>query len=104
MTTKERLIQELEHAPEELLEAVLNFVLTTKTHQAHQPNDSMLATEDTPSSTEKLDGIASLLAMAERFAAELTEEELAQLPKDGALEHDHYIYGTPKRYSRETAE
>ncbi|PZV18105.1 MAG: hypothetical protein DCF22_02350 [Leptolyngbya sp.] len=101
MTTKERLIQELEHAPEELLEAVLNFVMITKTHQAHQLNDSMLVTEDT---TEKTDGIASLLAMAERFAAELTEEELAQLPRDGALEHDHYIYGTPKRYSRETAE
>jgi hypothetical protein len=103
MTTKDRLIQELEHAPEELLEAVLNFLLTTKTHQAHQLNASTLATEDTLSSTEKLDGIASLLAMAERFAAELTEEELAQLPTDGALEHDHYIYGTPKRYSRETA-
>ena len=24
-------------------------------------------------------------------------EELAALPTDGAAEHDHYIYGTPKR-------
>ena len=24
-------------------------------------------------------------------------EELAKLPKDGASEHDHYIYGWPKR-------
>ena len=25
-------------------------------------------------------------------------EELARLPKDGASEHDHYIYGWPKRH------
>lgn len=56
------------------------------------------------SANEKPSGIASLLALAERFAAELTEEELAQLPTDGAVEHDHYIYGIPKRYSHETAE
>ncbi len=24
-------------------------------------------------------------------------EELAKLPRDGAEEHDHYLYGTPKR-------
>lgn len=24
-------------------------------------------------------------------------EELATLPSDGASEHDHYLYGTPKR-------
>jgi len=27
----------------------------------------------------------------------LPEEELATLPPDGASEHDHYVYGTPKR-------
>lgn len=36
----------------------------------------------------------------ERIAA-LTDdappEELAQPPTDGASQHDHYIYGTPKR-------
>lgn len=29
----------------------------------------------------------------------IPEEELERLPEDGAAEHDHYIYGTPKRYS-----
>ena len=24
-------------------------------------------------------------------------EEFAKLPRDGAAQHDHYIYGTPKR-------
>ncbi|MCH8960297.1 MAG: hypothetical protein IH820_03015 [Bacteroidetes bacterium] len=30
---------------------------------------------------------------------DVPEEELDKLPSDGAAEHDHYIYGTPKRYS-----
>ena len=24
--------------------------------------------------------------------------EMAKLPRDGAANHDHYIYGTPKQY------
>jgi hypothetical protein len=27
----------------------------------------------------------------------LSPEEFAKLPKDGASEHDHYLYGYPKR-------
>ena len=30
---------------------------------------------------------------------DVPDEELDKLPTDGAAEHDHYIYGTPKRYS-----
>ena len=29
--------------------------------------------------------------------ADVPPEVLAQLPKDGASQHDHYIYGWPKR-------
>ena len=29
--------------------------------------------------------------------ADAPPEELAKLPSDGASQHDHYIYGTPKR-------
>jgi plasmid stability protein len=29
--------------------------------------------------------------------ADVPAEVLAQLPKDGASQHDHYIYGWPKR-------
>jgi hypothetical protein len=29
--------------------------------------------------------------------ADLPPDVLAQLPKDGASQHDHYIYGLPKR-------
>lgn len=31
------------------------------------------------------------------LAAGIPDEEFAKLPVDGAEQHDHYIYGTPKR-------
>jgi predicted DNA-binding antitoxin AbrB/MazE fold protein len=39
-------------------------------------------------------------SLAERIAARaasLPPEVLDRLPEDGASQHDHYIYGTPKR-------
>jgi hypothetical protein len=33
----------------------------------------------------------------EERIAKLPEEVWDQLPIDGALEHDHYLYGTPKK-------
>lgn len=35
--------------------------------------------------------------IAEELFGEIPDEELAQLPPDGAAQHDHYIYGLPKR-------
>ena len=35
--------------------------------------------------------------VAEELFGAIPDEELAQLPTDGATQHDHYIYGTPKR-------
>ena len=35
----------------------------------------------------------------EEITASIPEEEWAKLPTDGAEQHDHYIYGTPKRPS-----
>ncbi|WP_017295692.1 hypothetical protein [Geminocystis herdmanii] len=34
--------------------------------------------------------------IAENLIEDMSEAEKAEMPKDGALEHDHYIYGTPK--------
>ncbi len=34
--------------------------------------------------------------IAEDLIQDMSEGEKAQLPHDGAIEHDHYIYGTPK--------
>jgi len=38
-----------------------------------------------------------LLDLFDDITADMTADEIAQLPKDGAEQHDHYIYGTPKR-------
>jgi hypothetical protein len=35
--------------------------------------------------------------VAAELVAEIPEEDLACLPVDGVAQHDHYIYGTPKR-------
>ncbi len=35
--------------------------------------------------------------VAELLILDMTEEELNQLPTDGAEQHDRYIYGTPKQ-------
>jgi len=35
--------------------------------------------------------------IAQEITSDMTEEEIQQLPSDGAEQHDHYIYGTPKR-------
>jgi putative addiction module CopG family antidote len=35
--------------------------------------------------------------IAEELLAEVPEEAFDRLPVDGAAQHDHYIYGTPKR-------
>jgi predicted RNase H-like HicB family nuclease len=48
--------------------------------------------QPTPGSTGQ-----SLLSMVDEIIKDMTPEEIAQLPKDGAEQHDHYIYGTPKR-------
>ncbi|PZO15733.1 MAG: hypothetical protein DCF25_13160 [Leptolyngbya foveolarum] len=55
--------------------------------------------EDLPEKTDTSSSIQSILQLARDFTKDLSEEGLARLPHDGALEHDHYIYGTPKQYS-----
>lgn len=39
----------------------------------------------------------SILDIVQKFAADMTDDEIEQLPIDGAEEHDHYLYGTPKQ-------
>ena len=34
--------------------------------------------------------------IAQDGSEDITEVEKTQLPQDGAVQHDHYIYGTPK--------
>lgn len=39
----------------------------------------------------------SIWDVAARVVANYSAQDLATLPADGAEQHDHYIYGTPKR-------
>jgi predicted RNase H-like HicB family nuclease len=39
----------------------------------------------------------SILNLVQKFTADMTDDEISQLPTDGAEQHDHYLYGTPKR-------
>lgn len=32
------------------------------------------------------------------ISAEIPDEEWDKLPSDGSVNHDHYLYGAPKRY------
>ena len=35
--------------------------------------------------------------IAQELTSDMTDEEIQQLPSDGAEQHNHYIYGTPKQ-------
>jgi hypothetical protein len=78
MTTKEKLLQEIEQSPELLLEEVLSFLLFTKSTRYSQPQKP-------------------IWQIAQDLMADVPPEIVDQLPTDGASQHDHYIYGTPKR-------
>lgn len=52
-----------------------------------------VATQTVPQTTKTG---KSIWQIAEDFVKDLPEAELAKLPTDGAAQHDHYIYGTPK--------
>jgi hypothetical protein len=93
MTTKERLIQELESAPEELLEEVLNFVLAAKENS--QQSQNLETSADSEQNDMPPNGIQSLLDFLDSMP--LSPEAVASLPHDGAENHDHYLYGAPKK-------
>jgi hypothetical protein len=87
MTAKEQLLQELEQTPEDLIEATLSFLRSIKA-QRQQPSEH----EETSGNP-----LLTLLAEFDQFAGNIPIDELAKLPTDGAEQHDHYLYGAPKR-------
>jgi CHAT domain-containing protein len=53
-----------------------------------QPNDEVKNQELTNK---------NIWEIAQEITEEITEDELQLLPHDGAQQHDHYIYGIPKK-------
>ncbi len=41
--------------------------------------------------------MALLLEIIEDASKNIPDSEIAKLPKDGAAQHDHYLYGSKKR-------
>ncbi len=88
MTIREQLSQELEQAPDSLVEEILDFCLFLK--QRHQAKINKQVTET------KTNGILDLLNRVKEIQAQVPTEEWDKLPHDGSINHDHYLYGSPK--------
>jgi hypothetical protein len=78
MTTKEQLLQEIEQSPEPLLQEVLSFLLFIKSTRYSQPQKP-------------------IWKVAQELMADAPPDIIDNLPTDGASQHDHYIYGIPRR-------
>jgi hypothetical protein len=88
MTAREQLSKELEQAPDSLVEEILDFCLFIKQRQQAQVTNQ--ATET------KTNGILDLLERVKEIQAQVPTEEWDKLPHDGSINHDHYLYGSPK--------
>lgn len=85
MTIREQLTQELEQTPDELIGEVLDFCQFLK--QRNQENSSTLP---------QTGGMLNFLEAIKKIQAEVPPEEWEKLPHDGSINHDHYLYGSPK--------
>ncbi|MFM7438710.1 MAG: hypothetical protein ACKO2V_08905 [Snowella sp.] len=88
MTAREQLSQELEQAPDSLIEEILDFCLFVKQRQQAKANHQVTET--------KPNGILDLLERVKEIQAQVPTEEWDKLPHDGSINHDHYLYGSPK--------
>jgi hypothetical protein len=80
--TLENTIQEkVKSLPAEKQQRVLSLV------------EEMLLEEATPESV----AVRPLWEIAEEISSQVPLEEWEKLPADGAEQHDHYLYGSPKR-------
>ncbi len=76
---------------DEALDGLQTYLYPKARHGAENGgNESVFAPNESHKPIWKL--------FAEAFK-DVPDEELERLPTDGATQHDHYIYGTPKRPS-----
>jgi hypothetical protein len=100
MTAKEQLLQEIESASNELIEAILaflKFAKTTTTQIRREPTAAATPPETNGSSHPPQSSLQDLFTSFDTFAQNIPPAELANLPTDSAEQHDHYLYGPPKR-------
>jgi hypothetical protein len=89
MTTREQLIQEIEQAPDFLIEELLDFLLFAKARRNLQETHSALMQQSEQQEQPIWERVA-------KISAQVPDEEWAKLPKDLSRNLDHYLYGSPK--------
>jgi hypothetical protein len=89
MNARVQLIKAIEQAPDFLIEELLDFLLFAQTRRKQQAEEKA-ETQPIPSSR-------TIWEHFEDFTHELPQEVIAQLPTDGAVQVDHYLYGKPKQ-------
>ena len=75
----EQILAKLEQLPPERQQQVLDFV-------------EFLAQKNLPQPPQK-----TLWEKLREHMAKIPDEEWENMPTDGSYQHDHYLYGTPKR-------
>lgn len=91
MNNKQKLLQEIEETPEDVIEEVLNFLIFTKSRYQEKIIKNKIQSDINKSNSRPI------WELAQEIAKNIPDEVLNQLPTDGAAQHDHYLYGTPKR-------
>jgi ribosomal 50S subunit-associated protein YjgA (DUF615 family) len=76
------ILEKIQALPDEKQQEVLALV------------DKMLKEEQEPRPRENVRPIWEIIT---ELSSEIPMEEWAKLPTDGAEQHDHYLYGSPKR-------
>ncbi len=90
MSAKEQLLKEIEQAPDLLIEEILDFCLFVKERQQAKEMAKSISSEPQASS------ILDFLERVREIQAQVPPEEWDKLPHDGSINHDHYLYGSPK--------
>jgi hypothetical protein len=101
MNAKEQLVKEIEQADDSQVEYLLNLFLSMKKSAAVQSESEVQPISTDNNDVESANTDRNSRPIWELFieaAESLPPEALEGLPVDGAAQHDHYLYGSPKRY------
>lgn len=95
MNVKEQLFRELEQVPEPVVAEILDFCLFLKQRHQQQQQSATIPMNH-PAHDEATTNMTDFLAQLQNIQTQVPEEEWNQLPHDGSINHDHYLYGAPK--------
>jgi Arc/MetJ-type ribon-helix-helix transcriptional regulator len=76
-------------------EMITKLVRDYEQRTPHQPEPPTVSQQPTAPAHKPI------WEVIQEITAGIPDEEWAKLPVDGAEQHDHYIYGTPKRPPRQ---